>query len=264
MLVTIFLSYIVLGAFAGFCAGLLGVGGGLVIVPALLYLFVLNDISIALAMPMALATSLASISVSSASAAFIHHKNKNIPWAIAKVIVWLVAIGALLGALLANLLAVEVLTSFFACVVILIAAYMLFAINKTRSEKTPNQMTMSIVSFFTGIIASLMGIAGGAVLVPALSFLGMSLRQAIGLATICGVAIAFFGSIGFILTGWQEAQLPNYSLGYIYLPALFGIIISSPLFAKLGVRVAVKLPTKTLKKIFAIFLIIVAIKMLLT
>jgi uncharacterized membrane protein YfcA len=107
-----------------------------------------------------------------------------------------------------------------------------------------------------------MGIAGGAILVPALTYFGTSMRKSIGIATVCGVMVALFGSLGYIITGLKQPELPQWSLGYIYLPALLGIILTSSLFAPIGVKYAAKLPVKTLKKFFAVFLIIVAIKML--
>jgi uncharacterized membrane protein YfcA len=107
-----------------------------------------------------------------------------------------------------------------------------------------------------------MGIAGGAILVPILTFCGMKLRHTIGIATVCGVMIAFFGSIGYVYTGLDNELLPAWSLGYIYLPALVTIALTSSLVAPLGVKLAAKMPVRRLKRFFAIFLILVAIKML--
>ena len=262
MFTTVVIACLVLGSIVGFLAGLLGIGGGLIIVPVLLYLFPLLDISTELAMPMALATSLATIIITSSSAALAHHKNNNIPWPLAKSMALVVGVGAISGAFIAEQLTSKALTNFFAGAVIVLASYMLLSIKFSRTGSLPSKLVLNIIALITGIVASLMGIAGGAILVPVLSYLGMALRQAIGLATVCGVAVAVFGSASFIYTGWQQSALPPYSLGYIYLPALFAIVIASSCFAKFGVKMASQLPVATLKRIFALFLLIVAIKML--
>ena len=262
MILTVFISCIVLGSMVGFLAGLLGIGGGLIIVPALVYLLPQVGVSNDLVMPMALGTSLGAIVITSTSAAFAHHRQKNIPWQLAKPLMMLVAVGALLGAFVADLLSSETLTGFFSFVVIFLAVYMLLSINASKVRSLPATWALQLLSFITGIISSLMGIAGGAILVPSLSFFGVPVRHAIGLATACGVMVALFGSLGYIITGFNLSNLPEWSLGYLYFPALLGIVMSSSIFAPIGVKYAGKLPVKTLKKFFAVFLIFVAIKMM--
>jgi len=127
----------------------------------------------------------------------------------------------------------------------------------------PSKIKLQVISLITGVTASLMGMAGGAILVPVLTYFGMPLRHCIGIATVCGVMVALFGSLGYIISGLNNELLPAWSLGYVYLPALLGIVLTSSLFAPVGVKFAVKLPVATLKKIFAMFLILVAIKMIL-
>jgi uncharacterized membrane protein YfcA len=263
----IFISCVFLGSIVGFLAGLLGIGGGLVVVPALVYLLptlvVENGVlSTEVVMPMALATSLAAIVMTSSSAALAHHKNGNIPWALTKPLMILVALGALLGAFIADLLSAKALTSFFGIAVMLLASYMLLSIRTERSRDLPSQIKLQVISFVTGIIASLMGIAGGAILVPVLTYFGLPLRHCIGIATVCGVMVALFGSFGYILSGLDNQLLPQWSLGYVYLPALLGLVSTSSLFAPVGVKYAGKLPVKTLKKCFAVFLMMVALKVI--
>jgi len=268
MLITVFATCLLLGAIVGFLSGLLGIGGGLVIVPVLVYILPLFNISTSDVMTIALATSLASIVITSSSAAYAHHKNNNVPWVLTKKLMLTVSVGALVGAFIADSLSANSLTNIFAIAVILLASYMLFSIkvdknkqNINDSLKLPSDLLLRAIGLFTGIIASLMGIAGGAILIPTLSYCKMPLRHTIGVATVCGMMVASFGSVGYIITGWQQPNLPQWSLGYIYLPALFGIILSSSLFAPLGVKLAARLPVSTLKKFFACFLILVAIKM---
>jgi len=265
----ILISCVFLGALVGFLAGLLGIGGGLIVVPALVYLLPTlmidgSALSNEVIMPMALATSLAAIVMTSSSAALAHHKNGNIPWKLTKPLMILVALGALLGAFIADLLSARALTNFFAVAVMMLASYMLFSIRSERSRDLPSQIKLQAISFVTGIIASLMGMAGGAILVPVLTYFGMPLRHCIGIATVCGVMVALFGSFGYILSGLDNQLLPPWSLGYVYLPALLGLVMTSSLFAPVGVKFAAKLPVQTLKKYFAVFLIIVALKMMFT
>ncbi len=262
MIFIVFLSCIALGAVVGFLAGLLGIGGGLIVVPALVYLLPQLGVNETVVMPLALGTSLAAIVITSSSAALAHHKNNNIPWHLAKPLMTLVAIGALMGAFIADALSTQALKTFFASVVILLASYMLLSISSQKERELPSKLVLQSISWLTGIIASLMGMAGGAILVPALSYFGMPLRHSIGIATVCGVLVALFGSLGYIITGLSQEALPQWSLGYIYLPALLGVIISSSMLAPLGVKFASKLPVKTLKKCFAVFLIFVAIEMI--
>jgi uncharacterized membrane protein YfcA len=273
MLLSIFLICVLLGSVVGFSAGLLGIGGGLIIVPALVYLLPQLGIEPNLVMPMALATSLATIVVTSLSAALAHHRNSNIPWPLAKQLMMAIALGSLLGGFIADMLSVVALKNTFAIAVFLLSSYMFIAINRAKKnklinhiddEKLPKNIIVKAIGFFTGILASLMGIAGGAILVPILSYFKVPLRQCIGVATVSGMVVAIFGVSGYVIAGWGEENLPKYSLGYVYLPALLGIIITSSLFAPIGVKAASKLPVGTIKKAFAIFLMLVAVKMILS
>ena len=211
---------------------------------------------------MALATSLASIMFTSTSAAWAHHKNHNIPWGVARKLMATIALGGLVGAYIADALSNDALTIIFAIAVIALASYMLLSIKMAKVKPMPKDSVIEVIGLVTGTLASLMGIAGGAILVPVLTYYSMPIRHAIGTATACGFIVATFGAIGFIITGLDQEHLPKWSLGYIYLPALVGFISTSSMFAPLGVKWAAKLPVNTLKKIFAIFLILVAIKMI--
>jgi len=263
MLISVFLSCLALGAVVGFLSGLLGIGGGLIIVPALVYILPHFNVTHQAVMPMALATSLATIVITATSAAFAHKKNGNIPWTLAKTLMLFIALGALSGAFIADKLSNDSLTVIFSTAVILLAIYMLRSIAKPKERPLPNNNVLKILGGFTGVLASLMGISGGAILIPSLTYFGVPLRHTIGVATVCGMTVALFGSIGYVITGLQQTHLPAWSLGYIYLPALLGLVTSSSFLAKYGVSVAKELPVKTLKKFFALFLIIVAIKMML-
>lgn len=261
MLLSVFISCSILGAFVGFLAGLLGIGGGLVIVPALVYILTEIGVLEAHIMPMALATSLASIIITSSSAALTHHKKGNIVWRHAASISVAVAIGSFGGALIASHLPADVLKIVFAFSVVCIASYMIASLKVERDIGEPPRWLLKTIGLITGVIASILGIAGGAILVPSLSYFGIPIRSAMGIATVCGVFVAIFGVLGFLVTGSSVDGLPQWSVGYVYLPALLGIIVTSAFTAPLGVKAAGTLPVTTLKKFFAVFLIVVAIKM---
>lgn len=262
MFFSVFIIFVIIGTLVGLLAGLLGIGGGLVIVPVLVYVLPTLGVAPELIMPISLATSLATIVFTSMSATRAHHKNHNIPWSVAKQLMFFIAIGAMSGAYIAELLSNETLKNIFAVAVILLASYMLFSIRVTKAKPLPGKVGIGIIGLGTGILSSLMGIAGGAILVPLLTYYSMSIRHAIGTATVCGFVVAVFGATGYVIAGLDQPNLPEWSIGYIYLPALLGVISTSSFVAPIGVKLAAKLPVKTLKKGFAGFLILVAIKMM--
>jgi uncharacterized membrane protein YfcA len=262
MLLTVILTCALLGIVAGFLSGLLGIGGGLVIVPALAYLLPLLGFPEPVIMQMAVATSLATIVLTSGSSALAHHKNNNIPWDIAIGLMISIALGALTGAKVADLLSTEALTKIFSVGVSLLAVWMIFSIKSSRQASMPGNLVLYSLTYGTGLISSLMGIGGGAILVPLLSFLGLNMRFAIGIASACSMMVAFFGSLGFVIAGLDNSLVPEWSIGYVYLPALVMIISTSVFAAPFGVRFASELPVDTIKKIFAGFLIITALEMM--
>jgi uncharacterized membrane protein YfcA len=121
---------------------------------------------------------------------------------------------------------------------------------------------LSGIGLGSGFVAALMGIGGGALIVPALVWFQVNIKKAIGCASACGVLIAIFGSLSFIYAGWQRPYIPDYSLGYVYLPATLGIAITSMITAPIGAKLTNKLDTAKLKRIFAVFLVLVSIRMM--
>ncbi|QDP02053.1 sulfite exporter TauE/SafE family protein [Thalassotalea sp. PS06] len=262
MFLTVFLICMALGMIVGFLAGLLGIGGGLIIVPALVFVLPMLNIEGEIALHIALATSLASIVVTSSTAAFNHYKIGNIPLPLAKVLMPFVAIGAVLGAIIADELSTKVLTVFFSSFVILLACYMLLSIRQTVHRSLPGKGILRAVASCTGVVGSLMGISGGAVMVPFLTYCGVNILRAIGVSTACGMIVSLFGTVAYIIAGLGHGNTPDWSIGYVYLPAVLGISLTSTILASYGVRLATRLPVKTIKKVFAAFLIVVAIEMM--
>ena len=257
-------SCALLGCIVGFLAGLLGIGGGLIIVPVLSTLLLsFNVTSADHVLVIAIATSLASILFTSTSSALAHHKNDNVPWAIAPWVMSGVALGALISGFAASLIPEQILRTVFAISVVFIAARMvLSARNKPMSEKPlPAGPILGGISAIMGGLSGLIGIGGGALIVPMLNYFSVDIKKAIGCAAACGIVIALFGSIGYISAGWHVTDLEHGFAGFVYLPALFGIVITSWFVAPIGAKATHYLPVNTIKKVFAVLLVVIAIKM---
>ncbi|MCL2913419.1 sulfite exporter TauE/SafE family protein [Shewanella corallii] len=259
----IFSLCVLLGGLVGFAAGLLGIGGGLMIVPALMYLLPSAGIDSSQLPHVAIATSLAAIILTSFSSARAHQKRQNISWPIFYRLVPGILLGALLSGFVSELIPAEQLKQAFAIFVILMAVQMAFPLKPSQGEGLPGNGLVFPVTIVIAVIAGLMGIGGGVLLVPLLSYWGMQMRFAVGLSSMMGLIIATGGTLGYIVAGWNTPELPSGTLGYIYLPALAGIVTSSVLVAPLGVAAASSWPTPVLKKIFAGLLMVIGIKLIL-
>jgi uncharacterized membrane protein YfcA len=258
----IFLLCAALGSIVGILAGLLGIGGGLIIVPALVYMlhFFLN-LDIDILMPIAIATSLSTVIFTGFSSARSHYKIGNLDKFIVLYCALGIAIGATLGAQFASAISGVTLKRIFAVFVILIALQMVFG-GRYASKNEVGKLGLSSIGLGSGFIAAMMGIGGGALIVPALVWFKVDIRKAIGCAAFSGIVIAAFGTSSFVYTGWANPNLPNWSFGYVYLPAMFGIVASSMFFAPIGAKLGQRLDTTLLKKIFAGFLVLVSLRMI--
>lgn len=263
-MLSMLLIYGCVGAFVGVLAGLLGVGGGLVIVPILVFAFNMQDVSSEIIMHLALGTSLASIMFTSVSSFMAHHKRGAVHWSIVRRIVAGILTGTFLGSCFASLLTTDILKAFF-IVFLYFVAYQFLTNRKPKpSRQLPGIPGMFGVGNIIGFISSLVGIGGGAVSVPYMVWCNVPVHRAIGTSAAIGLPIAVSGTVGFLFNGWGHELLPNYSSGYIYLPALFGIAAVSVLTAPVGAKLAHSLPVDKLKKIFALLLIVVGTRMLIS
>ena len=258
----IFLLYLLLGAAAGLLSGLFGIGGGIIIVPVLVYSFSLINFPEAIIMQMALGTSLATIIVTSYSAAKAHHKRKNLLWPVLHKLIPGLLLGSLLGGIAAHYLSPSILKMAFAVFIFFIALRMWFELKPKPSGSLPKNAILFALTSVIGTVSALFGIGGGSLVVPLLTWCQLPPRQCIGTASATGVAVAITGSFGFLATGFQVEGLPQWSLGYIYLPAFFGIVISSTLFVRFGASLASHLSPLLLKRGFAVLLFVVAINMI--
>lgn len=257
-----FLLYPLLGVVAGLAAGLLGVGGGIIIVPVLIYSFSAFGFSPEVLTHMAVGTSLATIIITSAGSVYQHHKKGAVLW---PVLIWFAVglmVGALCGAKVADLLRGRVLQFLFGAFAMVIAYQMLRGFKPTPGRGVPGQIGLTLAGLIIGMVSAIFGIGGGSLSVPFFTWCNIKMQEAVGTSSAGGMPIAIAGAFGFVMTGWQNPRLPEYSIGYVYLPALLGIAITSVIFAQIGAHWAHRLPAATLKKIFAVLLVVVGTKLL--
>ena len=261
-MVTAIILYCLLGCVAGLLAGLLGIGGGAVVVPMLVFAFSWQGISPEVAMHMAVGTSMGSIMFTAISSARAHHKHGGVDWQVFKCITVGILIGTYCGTFVASRIPARYLQMFFACFLFYVATNMLLNKKPNPSRTMPGFAGMTGAGMFIGAVSSLVGIGGGTLSVPVLVWHNVDMRKAVGTSAAIGFPIAVAGTLGFITNGWNVPDLPDYSLGFIYLPALAGIVAVSMLTAPIGAGIAHKLPVPKLKRFFACFLYVVAVKML--
>jgi uncharacterized membrane protein YfcA len=257
------LMYLGLGAFAGVLAGLLGVGGGLVIVPMLTFIFIAQHMPAEHILHLALGTSLASIMFTSASSLRAHHGRGAVDWLVVRRITPGIMAGTFAGSWVAAQLSTSFLKAFFVIFLYYVAVQMLLDIRPQPHRQLPGRAAMFGVGGLIGGVSSLVGIGGGSMSVPFLVWCNIAMRTAIGTSAAIGFPIALAGAIGYIING-LTAPLPPHTLGFVYLPALLGVSAASMVTAPLGARLAHSLPTGGLKKIFALLLIVMGTKMLLS
>lgn len=257
------LGLMVTGVASGIAAGLLGIGGGAIIVPALstalLWLGYDGDV----VQHVAVGTSLAIIIPTGFMSARAHYKRGSLDVRVLKLWAPFIVAGTFIGGLMAGLFSGDVLRVVFAVMAFLIAANIVFAFQtKLMGHLHGSSLTHRISASVVGYISSLMGIGGGSLTVPTLVAFGATMHSAVGTSAAVGVAIAISGTLGFAISGWGAVGLPPLSLGYINLVALVLVAVLAALFAPMGAALAHKLDQKTLKYVFAAFLVVVGLNML--
>ncbi|SLN36480.1 Sulfite exporter TauE/SafE [Roseivivax jejudonensis] len=250
------------GIFGGTLAGLLGVGGGIVIVPALYWALSLTDMNPGLMMQVAVGTSLASIIFTSASSSYGHWRKGAIDVALLKRWGPWILVGTILGGLIGGLVSGKVLIAVFVVVALAVALDMIFR-TATPSD-TPRSFSAPVWAasgLGAGAISAMMGIGGGTVCVPTLNFLGYDIRRAVGTSAAIGFVIGVPGAITYALTGLGQENLPPFSLGYVNLLSLVCLVPLTMTFARVGVRIAHAIPQRRLRLLFGLFLIATALNM---
>jgi uncharacterized membrane protein YfcA len=255
-------TYLIAGIFAGLIAGLFGVGGGLIVVPILVVVFQWQGFSPDILTHLAIGTSLATIMFTSVSSFLSHHRKGAVRWTVFKPMSVGIIIGAVLGVATVVQLDGELLKKLFGVFAILIALKMLLKVEITSKRALPGRGIFALAGVIVAWVSSIFGIGGGTLTVPFLSRYRMEMKEVVGTSAACGFPIAVFASISNVAMGAGVQNLPAWSLGYVYLPALAGIVLTSVVFAKLGANLAHYLPGIWLSRMFSAFLMLVGIKFL--
>jgi len=257
------IAYLAIGAFAGIAAGLLGIGGGLVIVPLLLIVFSWSQtLPYELHAHIAIATSLATIIFTAISAIIAQQKKKAIIWSIFLFMLPGVLIGSYAGAWIALWLPRDPLLTIFSLFMLLVGVKMWTAWTPTNIQPSFSSIERLPVGFVIGCVSSIVGIGGGTMTVPYLNLSKIQIQKAIAVSSALGLPIAISGSLGFYFNSLVNQQIIEKSWGYIYLPAFITIIVVSVFTARYGVYLSHKLDKHVLSKIFAVLLFAQAIKIL--
>ncbi|PID78130.1 MAG: hypothetical protein CSA18_04505 [Deltaproteobacteria bacterium] len=260
----VFSLYICIGVIAGFLAGLLGIGGGLVIVPALTMIFSHISFPPEYIVHTALGTSLASIVFTSVSSMRTHNSLGGVVWKVVFIITPGIIAGTMTGAWIASKLSTSFLKVFFGLFLLYAGTQMLFGIKPKPQRELPEFTGMTAAGSIIGVFSSLVGIGGGSLSVPFFVWCNTPIHKAIGTSAAIGFPIAVAGSLGYILNGLGISSMPDFTIGFIHLKSLSGIVMASVLTAPLGAKLAHNLPVDKLKKIFAFLLYILGLRMILS
>lgn len=259
----VLLIYLIVGAVAGLLAGLFGIGGGMIIVPALVFAFEAQNVDPSVLTHLAVGTSLATIVFTSMSSIQTHHKKGGVQWPTFQRISVGIIIGAALGVATADQLSGAYLQKIIGCFALLAAIQMAFQLAPKPTRELPGALGLGLVGSFIGWASAIFGIGGGTLSVPYLTWCNVQVQRAVGTAAAIGLPIAVVAAITNVIVGWDKQGLPDYTTGYIYWPAFMGIVMTSVIFAKQGAKLAHALPPLILKRIFACLLVVVGTRFLL-
>jgi uncharacterized protein len=254
----LFAELFTLGLVIGYLAGLLGIGGGMLMVPFLVFVLSAKGVSETHLVKMAVATSLATICFTSLSSVRAHHQKGAVLWPVVWVLAPGILVGSLAGANLAVALPAKALTVLFALFVTFSATQMLLNKKPKPGRSLPGSVGMFGVGNLIGVLSSMVGAGGAFVSVPFMTWCNVTIHKAVATSAALGFPIALAGTLGYVWAGWGRADLPAGAFGYLYLPGLISIALGSMLTAPLGARTAHKMDIAPLKKIFAAFLYVMA------
>lgn len=248
--------FVALGAFVGFLAGLLGIGGGFTIVPVLMEVFAREAIGTAHLLPLAIGTSSATIVFTAFASTRAHHRRGAVAWPV----VWAMApglvVGALIGPQIASALPMRVMAALFGSFTWLAAYRMIRNRAPRTTRELPGTVALFGVSAVIGMLAGMVGTGAAFMAVPFMARCNIKLHTAVATSAAIGWPVAVAATIGFVFAGLQQDELPPWSIGYVYLPALAGIAAASILVAPLGARVAHSWPVARLRRVFAAMLFV--------
>ena len=255
------LIFSALGILAGLLAGMFGIGGGLIIVPVLIGTFTSLGFDNEVIVHLSIGTAIACIIFTGLSSANAHKNKNSIDFEQFKPVGLGITFGAMAGALFVIQIKGLFLKFFIASFVLIVGFQLLFDIKITSKQITPTRPKSIFAGSIIGFLSSILGIGGGTFSVPYFKALGLSLTSAIGTSAACGIPIAVFGALGYIISGINNALLPPLTLGYIYLPALLGISLTSVIAAKYGAHIAHHVSEKILKRMMASMMLLISFYM---
>ena len=255
------LAYFATGALVGFLAGLLGIGGGMTLVPVLAAMFTAQHFAPDHTVHLALATGMASIMFTSSASVRAHHRLGGVDWSLVRRMGPAMVIGTLLATALSAWVPQRVLALTFAAIVYAGATQMLLGRKPAAGRSLPGTPALVAIGLTIGVVCGLVSAGGAFMTVPFMLFCGVAITTAIGTGAALGVPVALVGTLGYVFSGWQVAGLPPLALGFVYGPALLGIVAGSVLTAPWGARAAHRLHVATLRRIFAGLLYLLATKM---
>lgn len=256
------LAFAGLGAAAGTVAGLLGVGGGVIVVPGLAFLLATDGVPADRLMQVAVGTSLATIVATSLSSIRAHHRRGAVRWPIVARLTPGIVAGAAAGAVIADRLPTRGLAIVFGTFLVLVAIRLALPGQPSPHRQLPGSAALAACGTGIGTLSSLLGIGGGTMTVPLLTWCNLPLRDAVGTSAAGGLPIAVAGAAGFAVAGWDTPGLPPGATGYVYWPAFVALAPATVLFAPVGARLAHTMPTAMLRRVFAVFVLIVGVRML--
>ena len=257
-------AYAACGAVVGFLAGLLGIGGGMTLVPILSALFVAQSMTPDHTVHLALGTAMASIVFTSTASVREHHRHAAVDWDVVKRMVPGMLFGALISTIASGWIPQRTLALAFAVIVYAGATQIFLGTKPGAHAAMPGPGVVIVVGTIIGVIAGLVSAGGTFLTVPFMLYCGVRMHTAIGTGAAIGIPVAIMGTIGYVISGWRVENLPPWSLGFVFLPALALLVAASVITAPIGARVAHKLPVQTLRRVFALLLYALATKMVVT
>ncbi len=256
------IAFFVVGGVAGLLSGLLGIGGGMIVVPTLAWLFHYSGFPSASIMHVAAATSLAVMSVAMLRALLAHRRYHIDYWSVFRYWIIPVSLSAVIGVVVAHYLHSVVLTIMLAVVMVLVSIKFFLPDHVKKKRHLPGAVMMTCSGSFIGIFSAMLGIGGSVLILPYLTYFNVEMRRAVVVSLASSLTVAVVGTCAAIIVGWHRPDLPSYTIGYVCWPAWIGVSIGSLLFIPLGTWCSHRLPVSILRKVFAIMLLLIGADLL--